>query len=297
MTKNYTFPIHVFRILIMLSIIPAVVWSFEGKTVGTHPVSGQNFTRTVILGTGGNTIYVNKNVANGNGSGDSWTNAFTELADALKWAKENESNWSAEHPLKIFVARGIYKPKYSPTDGNFGIDAGKDNAFMMVKNVEIYGGFAGTEVTLADRDLSLTANATILSSDVNGNDVVSGSGNSLDINNTDDNNFHVVVAVGDLENALLDGFTVTGGNANSTGSYNVNNKGIYKNRGGGIYCRFSSPYFRNLIITGNIATAFGGGVYNDDQANPIFVNTLVTNNISEKGGAFVATLLIPRKLM
>lgn len=228
------------------------------------------------------TLYVNKN-ASGNGSGDSWENAVPELADALKWAKEHESDWTTESPLKIWVAGGTYKPLYSPADNNFGNSDGNYNAFLLVKNVQLYGGFAGTETTLADRDLSLTANATVLSSDVNDDDAISGSGNSLTISNTSDNNLHVVVASGDMETALLDGFTIIGGNAGSSGNITVNGKAVYKNRGAGIYCRNASPAFNHIIITGNTADAFGGGLYNDDSSSPTLLNTLISRNISAKG--------------
>lgn len=50
-----------------------------------------------------------------NGSGNSWENAIPELADALKWAREqydtDHTVFDAE-PLKIYVAKGTYLPKY-----------------------------------------------------------------------------------------------------------------------------------------------------------------------------------------
>ena len=43
-----------------------------------------------------------------------------------------------------------------------------------VENVNLYGGFIGIETTLTDRDLTLTANKTILSGDFNDDDIVTG---------------------------------------------------------------------------------------------------------------------------
>lgn len=148
-----------------------------------------------------NVLYVNINVTTGNESGSSWANALLELADALKYAKEQD-NYTAANPLQIWIAGGTYKPMYSPEDGNFGNADGRNNSFLMVNNVQLYGGFVGTEVTLADRDLSITANGTTLSGDIG------------TLNDNSDNAYHVVVSSGDVGSAKLDGVSLIGGNAN-----------------------------------------------------------------------------------
>src|SRR5690606_28275167 len=78
----------------------------------------------------GNILYVNQSVPGGNGSGDSWDNALSELADALKYAKL--LNEAVPGTVKqIWVAAGTYKPLYSPEDGaDFGTDQGRNNAFL-----------------------------------------------------------------------------------------------------------------------------------------------------------------------
>ena len=68
------------------------------------------------------------------------------------------------------MAGGTYTPLYSPKDENFGKDEGRSNAFLLVKNVQLYGGFAGNESILAERDLSNTENTSILSGDRDFND-------------------------------------------------------------------------------------------------------------------------------
>src|SRR5690606_36200137 len=84
-----------------------------------------------------NILYVNHS-ATGNKSGNSWENAIPELADALRWAREqcgengSGAAWDAEHPLQTWVAAGTYKPLYSAEDGKYraaGEDA-RDNAFV-----------------------------------------------------------------------------------------------------------------------------------------------------------------------
>jgi len=154
-----------------------------------------------------NIIYVTEN-ATGNGS--SWGNPAS-LATALQWAQANRGSnpvlWDANNPLKIYVAVGTYKPSVNPSTN--GTVTGRNATFLMVKNVQLYGGFAGTENSLADRDLSITANVSILSGDIDNNDDPDGTIQG-------DNAYHVVLSAGDVGKALLDGFTITGGNANGS---------------------------------------------------------------------------------
>ncbi|RYZ99045.1 MAG: hypothetical protein EOP47_17850 [Sphingobacteriaceae bacterium] len=121
-------------------------------------------------------VYVKQNGA-GNFTGNSWVNAAPEFADALIAAKNNTTI------TQIWVAGGTYKPLYSPADNNFGNADGRNNAFLLVNNVKIYGGFAGTEVLLTDRDLTITINKSTLSGDLD---------NSNTINTNDA--YHVAIA-------------------------------------------------------------------------------------------------------
>ncbi|WP_315818508.1 hypothetical protein [Paraflavitalea speifideaquila] len=161
-------------------------------------------------------LYVNKNNPTP-GDGSSWTSAMSELADALRWAKSKEANWTSADPLQIWVAGGTYNPHYSPADDNFGKVDSLNNAFLLVKNVKLYGGFGGTEATLSDRNLSLTFQKSILSGDYDNDDIITGSGIDLAINKNKLNTCHVVIASGDVGDALLDGFTITGGNGDTEG--------------------------------------------------------------------------------
>ena len=57
----------------------------------------------------------------------------------------------------------------------------------------------------------------------------------------------ITIANGETASAVLDGFTITGGSAQ---------------KGAGIYIdNTSSPTLKNLIITGNTGSSYGGGVY------------------------------------
>src|SRR5690606_20605445 len=86
----------------------------------------------------GNILYVDQNVGTA-GDGRSWDNAIAELADALKWAQENDNHWTAENPLKIYVAKGHYQPKFPPT--GVTSDDPRNKTFEMANHVLLYGGF------------------------------------------------------------------------------------------------------------------------------------------------------------
>ncbi|HZK09352.1 MAG TPA: BspA family leucine-rich repeat surface protein [Bacteroidales bacterium] len=235
---------------------------------------------------GNNIVYVDINVSGGDGSGDSWANAVPELADALKYAQLQNAitPYTSVNPLKIFVAGGTYKPLYSPADNNFGNDAGRDNSFLMVKNVQLYGGFAGTEASLAERDLSIIGNETILSGDINGDDVISGSGSTLSITNNNENNYRVLVSFGAVDAACLDGFAVTGGNANGTVKLTINTlQMVDAESGGGMYNLTSSPNIVNVSFNGNSAT-YGAGMQNDNSSSPILTNVTLSGNTADLGG-------------
>ena len=90
-------------------------------------------------------IYVDAN-ATGTNNGTSWTNAFTELHAATALAG---------YGAQIWIADGTYYPT-SSTNRNI--------SFQINNGVEIYGGFAGGETSISQRDW--VANPTILSGDI-----------------------------------------------------------------------------------------------------------------------------------
>ena len=229
-----------------------------------------------------NILYVNKNVSGGNNRGGSWANAVTELADALVWAKENYDNAWATTPLKIFVAKGTYKPLYSPEDGvKFGTDQGRDNSFLMVNNVQIYGGFDpdnGVDDLTDSRILPSTGSTgSVLSGDVNDDD-------GSDFANNSENSIRVIVSSGDVGKALLNGFTITGANGENNNDITVNGNPIYQCSGAGVYNSKSSPTYKNLLLYGNHNTESGGGMFSY-QSSPKVRNSVFRNNKAKDGGA------------
>ncbi len=193
----------------------------------------------------GNVLYVNSN-ATGNKLGSSWANAFTSLKDALALNCPNIT--------QIWVSKGTYKPT---TNTN------RDSTFTMRNNLAIFGGFAGTEASLSERRPA--KNTTVLSGDIGG------------VNNVNDNSYNVIRNNNNGLNAtaVLDGFTITGGNAN---------KGTFLgNRGGGVNNYLTSPSFFNCIISGNKAVEYGGGMFNQASTAKL-VNTVLAGNTASYGG-------------
>ncbi len=209
-------------------------------------------------------VYVRENAS---GSGQSWADAARELADALKAAKTNTNI------KQIWVAQGTYYPLYSPEDINFGNQGNRDNAFLLVNGVSVYGGFKGDETSPADRNLDNPNFASILNGNFRG--TVS---------------YHVVVAVGATNNnTLLDGFTVKNGNANGSSTLIVGGVDIDRNTGGGIALYNNSVMIlRNIIVTQNNSNNRGGGIVSV-QNDVVNISTAqVTENTSYYFGGGIA---------
>ena len=78
------------------------------------------------------------------------------------------------------------------------------------------------------------------------------------------------IAIGE---AVLDGFTITGGYRNGDG--------------GGLYV-LSAGTVKNSSVRGNTATNFGGGLYSTDEADVTLDNNEFVGNVAKKGGAIYA---------
>jgi parallel beta-helix repeat protein len=210
--------------------------------------------------------------------GSSWANAYPNLADPLLAA---ETNPDIE---QIWVAAGTYRPLYkaADVDDQGAPTTARDKAFVLVEGVKIYGGFPANandtdHATTDSRPLPSLATLTTLSGDLGGND-----GSSV----YTDNAYHVVIGA-DIATggAVLDGFTVTGGNADdSSGSLiTVNGRDIARAYGGGIYNDASSPVLTNLTISGNSAEE-AGGIANNHSSSPVLTGVTVSGNTATGSG-------------
>ncbi len=210
-------------------------------------------------------IYVDASKTGGSNNGTSWANAYTSLQSALNVAVAGNQIW---------VAKGTYRP--SSTYGL--LNTPRYYHFQMIKGVAIYGGFAGTETDINQRTNFGVgeANETILSGDLNGDDVVTGSGSTLSITGNDENCYRVFYhpeTLG-LTDATLDGFTISGGNA--VGSESLS--------GGGMYNVSASLTLRNLSIISNSAKNYGGGLHNTGSSTITLTNSTISLNKAESGG-------------
>ena len=172
-----------------------------------------------------------KPLASGLGDGSSWVNASGDFQAMINASASGDEVW---------VAAGTYKPTHDPFGSSSPADP-RDKTLFVKDGVKIYGGFAGTETALSQR--LITTNVTILSGDVDGNDVVTGSGSTLSITNNTENVYHIVLAsTSSVVGVTIDGFTITGGNANksnptSASNLTINGNQIDRANGGGFTLR------------------------------------------------------------
>ncbi|MCE7042891.1 hypothetical protein [Dyadobacter sp. CY312] len=163
------------------------------------------------LGVKAQTIYyVDSGRADNSGGGTSWATAKKDIQEALNIAPIGSRVW---------IKRGTYSPTKDPF-GNASPADSKNKTFFLRDSVAIYGGFAGTETLLGQRNVS--ANPTVLSGDFNHNDSVLGAGPSLVIAGTAENAYHVVTHASSY-GTIVDGLTITGGNATNSGSFIIVN--------------------------------------------------------------------------
>ncbi|MFT6780225.1 MAG: putative outer membrane repeat protein [Saprospiraceae bacterium] len=190
--------------------------------------------------------YVNA-AATGANDGSSWADAHTELSAAIAGASSD-----------VWIAAGTYKPT--------GADA--TATFLIMSPLNIYGGFAGTEATLADR---VAGNITTLSGDIAGDDT-----DNVFTANREDNVFHVIsIDVGATDKVILDGLTISGGvTSDDTGPDDS-----YFWAGGGVYST-STVEVNNCNFNNNYAPS-GAGIYLLENAG----GTILSNCIFEKNFA------------
>ncbi len=172
-------------------------------------------------------IYVDKN-ATGANNGLSWSDAYTTIAAALSAATTGKQIW---------VKAGTYT-----------------ESITLKSWVDLYGGFAGTETDLNQRDWA------------NNVTTIDGQNSVL----------HVVTGADD---ATIDGFTITGGNANGTSAPD--------DKGGGMLNDGVSPTVANCIFTGNSSNCCGAGMCNYGSmypASPTVTNCMFKNNTASGSG-------------
>ncbi|MFN8397888.1 MAG: choice-of-anchor Q domain-containing protein [Bacteroidia bacterium] len=203
-------------------------------------------------------IYVNA-AAGGANNGTSWADAYKDFQVALN---------SAAAGSQIWVAAGTYKPKYD-LSGAFTPNS-RFNTFHFQTDVEVYGGFLGTETSLSQRVCN-PANPTILSGDLGV------------IGDRNDNAIHVCYSEGLTVAFLIDCVTIR----DAFGRFNnadISGGGWYNMAQGAS----SNPTLRQCKFLNNYGGR-GGAFYNDGtnggQANPEFVDCEFSSNSGAYGAA------------
>jgi predicted outer membrane repeat protein len=200
-------------------------------------------------------------LASGQNNGSSWINAFTDLQTALQVAQPGDSIW---------IAAGVYLPT-TGTDRNI--------YFELKSGVRLYGGFAGTETDLSQRDWE--EHPTILSGDIG------------TVGDSTDNSYTILYMDEPDSLTVVDGMVFRFGNADYQGSMASDlprmtggalfimakdeeaycmvshcrfERNYARLHGGAVYVEGSgtgsiAPTFRGCTFEGNRAGQDGGGLY------------------------------------
>lgn len=203
------------------------------------------------------------------GCGSSWASPCS-LQHALGSALSGDEIW---------VERGFYTPGVAQGD-----------TFTIASGVAVYGGFAGTETVRSSRNPG--ANLTILSGDIDGNDANVGTtkidATYSDINGS--NSYNVVTMDGTGTPigpaTVLDGFTITGGDA--AGSFPASG-------GGGLLCDAygggkCDPTLAHLVFSGNESGDVGGAAYllgHGAESSPTLTEVVFTGNYATNAGGAI----------
>lgn len=225
----------------------------------------------------------------GTGDGTSWEKASGDLQKMI------DELAAVDASGEVWVAAGTYRPTTQIIEG-----VQYAASFRMRDGIDVYGGFAGGEISKADRKKGsmpwIYTNETFLL----GADYEDGSATwGNDQWNVISSTRHVVwfAPMSGEDNfksvTILDGVTIKGGAANGGEGL----ADFATDKGGGVYMGLNA-ILQNCIVTENTAKGDGGGVYaNGDGADASSANAkggrvvgcLVYNNssVEDGGGVFV----------
>uniref|UniRef100_UPI00241FBD2F right-handed parallel beta-helix repeat-containing protein n=1 Tax=Cloacibacillus evryensis TaxID=508460 RepID=UPI00241FBD2F len=211
-------------------------------------------------------LHVKPNGGDGNNSGDgaTWDTALTsaDFADRLRQINGKvepsvPSYYAAdEYGYEFWVASGDYRPTADDDSGYY---------FALTSNVRLYGGFAGTERSVDGRAAGNVSTLSGKLANVKARDVLSGT---------------------EVKGAVVDGFTVSGGDSGlrldyaevrisgcrvvgntergfyaSSSRLEIESSLIAANGASGIDCDSGTVTLKDSTLTGNKTGAVGGAVY------------------------------------
>lgn len=211
------------------------------------------------------------------GDGLAWTTAFDSFDAALALATVGDEVW---------VAQGTYRPTVELEPGN-----PRSVTFDVPPAVKVFGGFDGTETALDQR--AGLYDLTVLTGDVG----LPG--------NPYDNAYHVVrvlfpsgIPPGPV---TIDGFKITGGNADGTASNRIGG-GVYcfnmglilarctitgnqANKGAAVHAQPGQVRMKWCTVTDNRAGELAGGIWGQAINLKIFNSVFARNSAGDRGGA------------
>jgi len=201
----------------------------------------------------GEIIYVDGDAPGPLHDGNSWATGYRHVQDAL-------ADPCLASGDEIWVAEGTYYP--DANTANPGGTKDRTATFQLINGVTIEGGYGGPmggpKMRIVDWYQS------ILSGDINVPD------------SNSDNSYHVVTGSGTEPNAVLDGFTITAGNANGSGA---------DANGGGMYNDSGSPTVTNCYFWRCSASSEGGAVWSGWSAPFSISHSSGSENSANTGGA------------
>jgi predicted outer membrane repeat protein len=192
---------------------------------------------------GQTTYYVDADGPN-DGNCLDWATACRDLQSALDLAQSGDQIW---------IAEGVYRPSRR-TDAAIPRSA----TFELISGVALYGGFAGGETNVDQRNPALhVARLTgVLDDEFAGNA------------------YHVISSIGVAASTIVDGVTITGGRADGVC--------CEQDRGGGVYNSGGSPIFIGCAFRDNFGL-MGGAVYSS-LGSPIIRHCTFHQNAAGVGG-------------
>gem|GEM_PF-4250951 len=220
----------------------------------------------------GQVIYVDQAAA-GSTDGTSWTNAYTDLQEAMQLAQAGQEIWLAD---------GVYLPT---KDGN------RDAYFNLPSGVDLYGGFAGGESTICQRDFSNTR--SVLSGDLNQDDkvdVVNIVPLELLFTGTEENSHYVLRNSQVSDDIKIDGVAISGGVADGSNT-----------AGGGGFLFVNEEdatlEMNNVLVIHNQGAGLGGAgrintrsatIFTVKMNRVVFLQNQVSGPALSKGGGLFA---------
>ncbi|MBU0718227.1 MAG: FG-GAP repeat protein, partial [Planctomycetes bacterium] len=193
--------------------------------------------------------YVDVNATGPTHDGSSWCQAYTSLQVAL------EAVVAAGGSIpELWVAQGTYRPS-----GRLYPDDPRSATFSLLNGLAIRGGFAGCNAPNPDRR-DVTRYETVLTGELDDRGLRA---------------YSVVTCSSTIETAVLDGFTVIRGSADTS----------FFASGGGMFGSWASPTLIDCYFHTNFASGYGGAVSLSNGHARLFNCRFAGNTAPIGGGA------------